>query len=64
MYCNQERYLNELQETCTAIEKEVGEKLFLAAASGVDHKMPDLNNFVDEYWRLAFTSYDSDLENG
>lgn len=44
--------LNELQETCTAIEKEVGEKLFLAAASGVDHKMPDLNNFVDEYWRL------------
>jgi glycogen(starch) synthase len=44
--------LNELQETCTAIEKEVGEKLFLAAASGADHKMPDLNNFVDEYWRL------------
>ena len=44
--------LNELQETCTAIEKEVGEKLFLAAASGGDHKMPDLNNFVDEYWRL------------
>ncbi len=44
--------LNELQETCTAIEKEVGEKLFLATASGVDHKMPDLNNFVDEYWRL------------
>ncbi|WP_109671764.1 glycogen synthase [Dyadobacter jejuensis] len=44
--------LNELQETCTAIEKEVGEKLFLATASGTDHKMPDLNNFVDEYWRL------------
>ncbi|KQS25336.1 glycosyltransferase [Dyadobacter sp. Leaf189] len=44
--------LNELQETCTAIEKEVGEKLFLATASGADHKMPDLNNFVDEYWRL------------
>ena len=44
--------LNELQETCTAIEKEVGEKLFLAAASGADHKMPDLNSFVDEYWRL------------
>ncbi len=44
--------LNELQETCTAIEKEVGEKLFLATASGDNHKMPDLNNFVDEYWRL------------
>lgn len=44
--------LNELQETCTAIEKEVGDKLFLATASGGDSKMPDLNNFVDEYWRL------------
>ncbi|WP_025762581.1 glycogen synthase [Dyadobacter tibetensis] len=44
--------LNELQETCTAIEKEVGEKLFLATASAADHRMPDLNNFVDEYWRL------------
>ncbi|MHA4737367.1 glycosyltransferase [Dyadobacter sp. MSC1_007] len=44
--------LNELQETCTAIEKEVGEKLFLATAAGADHKMPDLNQFVDEYWRL------------
>lgn len=44
--------LDELQKTSTAIEKQVGEKLFLAAASGTDHKMPDLNSFVDEYWRL------------
>jgi glycogen(starch) synthase len=44
--------LDELQETCTAIEKQVGERLFLATAAGSDHKMPDLNNFVDEYWRL------------
>jgi glycogen(starch) synthase len=44
--------LDELQKTSTAIEKQVGEKLFLAAASGNDHKMPDLNSFVDEYWRL------------
>lgn len=44
--------LDELHETTTAIEKQVGEKLFLATAAGTDHKMPDLNQFVDEYWRL------------
>jgi glycogen(starch) synthase len=44
--------LDELQGTCTAIEKQVGERLFLATAGGTDHKMPDLNEFVDEYWRL------------
>lgn len=44
--------LDELQGTCTAIEKQVGERLFLATAGGNDHKMPDLNEFVDEYWRL------------
>jgi glycogen synthase len=44
--------LDEIQETCTAIEKQVGERLFLATAAGSDHRMPDLNNFVDEYWRL------------
>ena len=44
--------LDEIQETCSAIEKEIGEKLFLASASSEDHNLPDLNQFVDEYWRL------------
>ncbi len=44
--------LDEIQETCAAIEKQVGEHLFKAAASSADHNLPDLNNFVDEYWRL------------
>jgi glycogen(starch) synthase len=44
--------LDEIHETCEAIEKQVGDKLFLAAASGSDNKLPDLNSFVDEYWRL------------
>ena len=44
--------LDEINETCNAIEKQVGDRLFLAAASGNDNQMPDLNEFVDEYWRL------------
>jgi glycogen(starch) synthase len=44
--------LDEIQETCAAIETQVGEALFKAAASSADHNLPDLNSFVDEYWRL------------
>jgi len=44
--------LDEIRENCEAIEKEVGDKLFLASASSNDLSLPDLNNFVDEYWRL------------
>ncbi|MFD1142789.1 glycosyltransferase [Larkinella insperata] len=44
--------LDEIQETCKAIENELGNKLFLSAASGEDINLPDLNQFVDEYWRL------------
>lgn len=44
--------LDEIRETSQAIEKQVGERLFLASASGNDTSLPDLNKFVDEYWRL------------
>jgi glycogen(starch) synthase len=44
--------LDEIHETCENIEKQVGERLFLAAASQNDTKIPDLNSFIDEYWRL------------
>jgi glycogen(starch) synthase len=44
--------LDEIRENCQAIEKEVGEKLFQAAAASKDLTLPDLNDFVDEYWRL------------
>lgn len=44
--------LDEIRENCQSIQKEVGEKLFEAAASSNDLQMPDLNQFVDEYWRL------------
>lgn len=44
--------MEEIEETCKSIEKEVGEHLFHASASNEDTIMPDLNQFVSEYWRL------------
>lgn len=44
--------LDEIRENCLAIEKSVGEKLFQASAASKDLQIPDLNNFVDEYWRM------------
>lgn len=44
--------LGEIQDTCEAIEKQIGDKLYMASASSTDHHLPDLNQFVDEYWRL------------
>lgn len=44
--------MEEIEDTCKSIEKEVGEYLFHASASDEDTTMPDLNQFVSEYWRL------------
>ena len=44
--------MEEVRQDCKAIEKQVGERLFNEAAASGDITMPNLNNFVDEYWRL------------
>lgn len=44
--------MEEIRETCEAIEKQVGNRLFCAAAESDDGKLPDLNAYVDEYWKL------------
>ena len=44
--------LDEIRENCHSIEKAVGDKLFQASAASNDMQLPDLNQFVDEYWRL------------
>ena len=44
--------MEEIRQTCESIEKEIGEHLFHASASNEDVKLPDLNDFVSEYWRL------------
>ncbi|MFC6225758.1 glycosyltransferase [Hymenobacter artigasi] len=46
--------LDEVHETCKAIERQVGERLFYAAAASQDHKLPELSAMVDDYWRLRY----------
>ncbi len=44
--------MEEIKETCASIEQQIGEQLFYASASEEDTKLPDLNAFVDDYWKL------------
>lgn len=44
--------MEEIRETCESIEKQIGEHLFYASAASDDPTLPDLNDFVDDYWRL------------
>ena len=46
--------LDEVRETCRAIERQVGERLFYAAAASQDHKLPELGAMVDDYWKLRY----------
>ena len=46
--------LEEVRETCAAIEQQVGERLFYAAAASADHRLPDLSTMVDDYWKLRY----------
>ncbi len=46
--------MEELKETCEAIQQQVGERLFFSAAQSNTDKLPELSEFVDEYWRLRY----------
>ncbi len=47
--------MQEIKRNCEAIEKQLGERLFYAAASSRDeHKLPDLNELIDDYWKLRY----------
>lgn len=46
--------MEELQETCRAIERQVGERLYYAATAAESDKLPQLNDFIDEYWRFRY----------
>jgi glycogen(starch) synthase len=46
--------MEELRQTCQSIERQVGSRLFYEAASIPDNKLPQLNDFVDDYWKLRF----------
>jgi glycogen(starch) synthase len=46
--------MDEIRRTCDAILKQVGNRLFFESTSRDDHRLPNLNDFVDEYWKLRY----------
>lgn len=44
----------EIQATCEEILKQVREKLFTAAATNADSNLPELNDFVSDYWKYRY----------
>jgi glycogen synthase len=44
--------MEEIRSTTQQIQAEVGDQLFHASASNDDPNLPDMNQFVSEYWRL------------
>jgi glycogen(starch) synthase len=46
--------MEEIRQTCEAIERQVGKRLFFESTMRQDHRLPQLNDFVDEYWKLRY----------
>ena len=47
--------LEEIRQTCEHILEQVGHRLFLKAAESTDdHRLCDLNELVDDYWKLRY----------
>jgi glycogen(starch) synthase len=46
--------MEEIRQTCEAIEKQIGTRLFHASTTLQDNRLPELNEFVDEYWKLRY----------
>lgn len=46
--------MQEIQQLCSAIQQQVGRKLFFESTVRNEAQLPDLNNFVDEYWKLRY----------
>jgi glycogen(starch) synthase len=46
--------MEEIRQTCDAIVEQVGKHLFHESTIREDHRLPDLNEFVEEYWKLRY----------
>lgn len=47
--------MEEIRQNTQSIKRQMGERLFMAAASAEgDYRIPDLNNLVDDYWKLRY----------
>lgn len=46
--------MQEIQQTCQAIQQQIGRNLFFESTVRKENQLPDLNDFVDEYWKLRY----------
>jgi glycogen(starch) synthase len=46
--------MQEISQTCEAIQNQIGKRLFYESTTRYDNQLPDLNSFVDEYWKLRY----------
>lgn len=46
--------MDDIRSTCDEMLNQVREKLFLAAATSVDSNVPNLNDFIEDYWKFRY----------
>lgn len=46
--------MEEIDHNCEAIMQQLKERLFEAAATENNHRLPQLNDLVDDYWKLRY----------
>lgn len=51
---NSRAVMEEIDHNCEEIVKQVKERLFSAAATNDDHRLPNMNEMVDDYWKLRY----------
>ena len=52
---NSRAMLEEIERNCNSIVEQIKERLLLHASSNeVDHRIPGLNDMVDDYWKLRY----------
>lgn len=51
---NSRAVMGSIDANCDSIIELLRKRLFLNAASSEDHRLPDLNSLVDDYWKLRY----------
>jgi len=46
--------MEEIRHNCESIKEQVGKRLFYASTSNEDTRLPQLNEFVGDYWKLRY----------
>ncbi len=46
--------MEEIRQVCESIQTQVGKRLFIESTQRLDNRLPNLNEFVDDYWKLRY----------